>query len=137
MRFPRHHRRRAQRHLRRELPKTLPAGATLDALTASADPWQGCAAPTDAAYPGLVRISLAGDRLAQVLYEAEPKCMGGGVRERLVVEPVRWHGPRHRELRHRSLDEAYRAIVLYRHGTVTTLSWPGAVSTLLVERTAF
>jgi hypothetical protein len=31
----------------------------------------------------------------------------------------------------------YSAIVLYRHGTVTTLSWPGAVSMLLAGRTAF
>jgi hypothetical protein len=31
----------------------------------------------------------------------------------------------------------YSAIVLYRHGTVTVLSWPGAVSLLLANRTAF
>jgi hypothetical protein len=59
------------------MPKNLPAGATLDALTESADPWRGCAAPTDAVWPGLVRISLAGDRLAQVLYEAKDKCLDG------------------------------------------------------------
>ncbi len=29
------------------------------------------------------------------------------------------------------------AIVLYRNGTVTTLSWPGAASLLLANETAF
>jgi len=27
--------------------------------------------------------------------------------------------------------------VLYRHGTVTTINWPGAASTLLANETAF
>ncbi len=60
-----------------ELPKTPPVGATLDALTVPS-PWLGCAGPTDVVYPGLAEISLTGDRLAQVLYEAKPKCMGAG-----------------------------------------------------------
>lgn len=118
------------------MPKTLPAGATLDALTEAADPWRGCAAPTDAVWPGLVRISLAGDRLAQVLYEAKPECLDGGMANVLWSSPsgdtvlgtVSYAtGP----------STAYSAIVLYRHGTATTLSWPGAVSLLLANRTAF
>jgi hypothetical protein len=31
----------------------------------------------------------------------------------------------------------HRAIVLYRHGTVTTINWPGATSMLLANETAF
>jgi hypothetical protein len=31
----------------------------------------------------------------------------------------------------------HSAVVLYRHGTVTTISWPGAVSLLLANKTAF
>ena len=31
----------------------------------------------------------------------------------------------------------HRAVVLYSHGTVTTVSWPGAVSTLLANEAAF
>jgi hypothetical protein len=31
----------------------------------------------------------------------------------------------------------HRAIVLYRHGTVTTINWPGAASMLLANETAF
>ena len=31
----------------------------------------------------------------------------------------------------------HSAVVLYSHGTVTTISWPGAVSTLLANETAF
>ena len=70
-----------------DLPKTPPVGATLDALTESADPWRGCAVPTDVVWPGLVRISLTGDRLAQVLYEAKPKCLDGG------LAAVLWSSP--------------------------------------------
>ena len=59
-------------------------------------------------------------------------------RGRLVVEPVRWHGPRRRELHRRSLDDrVHSAIVLYRQGTVTTINWPGAASMLLANETAF
>ncbi|HEY1818342.1 MAG TPA: hypothetical protein VGG83_00305, partial [Trebonia sp.] len=60
-----------------ELPRVAPVGATLDALTRPADQ-SGCSAPTDTVNPGLAEISLADDRLTRVLYEAEPKCMGGG-----------------------------------------------------------
>ncbi len=118
------------------MPKTLPPGATLDAPTESADPWRGCAAATDAVWPGLVRISLTGGRLARVLYEAEPRCLDGGLANVLWSSPsgdtvlgtVSYAtGP----------STGYSAIVLYRHGTVTTLSWPGAVSMLLAGRTAF
>ena len=35
-----------------------------------------------------------------------------------------------------SMNE-HSAIVLYRHGTATMINWPGAVSTLLVNQTAF
>jgi hypothetical protein len=117
-----------------DLPETPPVGATLDAQT---DPWRGCAAPTDAVHPGLARISLAGDRLAQVLYEAKPKCMGGGSATVLWSSPsggtvlgaVSYtDGPSTAE---------HRAIVLYRHGTVTTINWPGAASMLLANETAF
>jgi hypothetical protein len=31
----------------------------------------------------------------------------------------------------------HSAIVLYRHGTATTVNWPGAVSTLLANGVAF
>ena len=31
----------------------------------------------------------------------------------------------------------HSAVVFYSHGTVTTISWPGAVSTLLANETAF
>jgi hypothetical protein len=34
-------------------------------------------------------------------------------------------------------DKLRSAIVLYRQGTVTTISWPGAVSMLLASETAF
>ena len=120
-----------------DLPKAPPVGATLDALTESDDPWRGCAAPTDAVYPGLVRISLAGDRLAQVLYEAKPKCMGGGYAAILWSSPSGGtvlgavgytDGPSAAE---------HRAIVLYRHGAVSTIDWPGAASVLLANQTAF
>ena len=121
-----------------DLPKTPPVGATLDALTESDDPWGGCAAPTDAVYPGLIKISLAGDRLTQVLYEAKPKCMGGGSAAVLWSSPsggtvlgaVSYSdGP--------ATTDEHSAIVLYRQGTVTTISWPGAISMLLANTTAF
>jgi hypothetical protein len=61
-------------------------GATLDALT-EPDPWTGCAAPADVTYPGIAEISLAGDRLAQVLYQVNPPCMGGGTGSVLWSSP--------------------------------------------------
>jgi hypothetical protein len=119
-----------------DLPQTPPVGATLDALTESADPWRGCALPTDAVWPGLARISLDGDRLAQVLYEAKDKCLDGG------IATVLWSSPSGGTILGTVLyatgpSTEYSAIVLYRHGTVTTLSWPGAVSLLLANETAF
>jgi Sigma-70 region 2 len=120
----------------RQLPKTPPVGATLDALTTPA-PWTGCAAPTDTAYPGFAAISLAGDRLARVLYQVRPACMGAG------RATVLWSSPSGDTVLGAvsytddpSMTE-HSAVVLYRHGTVTTISWPGAVSLLLANETAF
>jgi hypothetical protein len=119
-----------------ELPKAAPVGATLDALTQPA-PWTGCAAPTDAANPGLAEISLAGDKLTRVLYEAEPTCMGGGDASVLWSSPsgntvlgtvTYTDGP--------SMTE-HRVVVLYSHGRARTLTWPGAATTLLANETAF
>jgi hypothetical protein len=117
-----------------ELPKTPPVGATLDALT---DPWRGCAAPTDAAYPGLAKISLTGDRLAQVLYQVKPKCMGGGDATVLWSSPSGGTVLGSVNYTDDPSGTEHRAIVLYRHGTVTTINWPGAVSMLLANETAF
>ncbi|MGH3290624.1 MAG: hypothetical protein ACRDP7_02340 [Trebonia sp.] len=119
-----------------ELPETAPVGATLDALTEPA-PWIGCASPTDPVYPGLVEISLTDDRLARVLYEFKPKCMGAG------NATVLWSSPSGDTVLGAvnytddpSMTE-HGAVVLYRHGTATTINWPGAVSTLLANQTAF
>jgi hypothetical protein len=119
-----------------ELPKTPPVGATLDALTKPA-PWTGCAAPTDPVYPGFAEISLTGDRLARVLYEFKPECMGAG------AATILWSSPSGDTVLGAvsytddpSMTE-HSAVVLYRHGTVTTINWPGAVSTLLANETAF
>ena len=120
-----------------DLPKAPAVGATLDALTEPDDPWRGCAAPTDAVYPGLVKISLAGDQLAQVLYQAKPKCMGGG------SAAVLWSSPSGGTVlgtvsyTDGPSGAGHSAIVLYRHGAVTTINWPGAVSLLLANETAF
>jgi hypothetical protein len=119
-----------------EMPKVPPVGATLDALT-EPGPWIGCAAPTDTAYPGLARISLAGDRLAQVLYEVKPACMGAG------LATVLWSSPSgDTVLGAVSYNDdpsmtMHRAIVLYRHGTATTIGWPGAAGLLLANQIAF
>jgi hypothetical protein len=119
-----------------ELPKAPPVGATLDALTES-DPWIGCSAPTDVAYPGLATISLAGDRLARVLYEAKPACMGSG------LASILWSSPSGGTVLGAvsytddpSMTE-HRAIMLYRHGAVTRIDWPGAADLLLANQTAF
>ena len=121
-----------------DLPKAPPAGATLDALT---DPWRGCAVPTDLAYPGLAEISLAGDRLTQVLYAVKPTCAG------YSYASILWSSPSGGTVLSTvsytydpSADASATvrsAIVLYRHGTVTTLNWPGAASTLRANETAF
>jgi hypothetical protein len=119
-----------------ELPKSPPVGATLDALTKPA-PWTGCAAPTDPVYPGFAEISLAGDRLARVLYEFKPACMGAG------SATILWSSPSGDTVLGAvdytddpSMTE-HSAVVLYRHGTATTLSWPGAGSTLRGNEAAF
>ncbi|MGH3296217.1 MAG: hypothetical protein ACRDP7_30910 [Trebonia sp.] len=119
-----------------ELPETAPVGATLDALTEPA-PWTGCASPTDPVYPGFVEISPTDDRLARVLYEFKPNCMGAG------NATVLWSSPSGDTVLGAvnytddpSMTE-HGAVVLYRHGTVTTVNWPGAVSTLLANQTAF
>jgi hypothetical protein len=119
-----------------ELPETPPVGATLDAWT-EPSPWLGCSAPTDVAWPGLARISLAGDRLAQVLYEAKPRCVGAGWASALWASPsgdtvlgsVYYTGD--------PSMKVHSAIVLYRNGTVTTVNWPGAASLLLANESAF
>ena len=119
-----------------ELPKTPPVGATLDALT-EPSPWIGCAGPSDVVYPGLAKISLAGDRLTQVLYEAEPKCMGAGWASVLWASPsgstvlgsVSYTGD--------PSMKTHSAMVLYRNGTVTMLNWPGAAGVLLANQAAF
>jgi hypothetical protein len=119
-----------------ELPKAPPVGATLDALT-EPDPWTGCSAPTDTAYPGIAEISLAGDRLARVLYQVKPPCMGGG------TAAVLWSSPSGAAVLGAvsytddpSMTE-HSAVVLYDHGKVTTINWPGAAATLLANQTAF
>jgi hypothetical protein len=120
-----------------DLPKAPPVGATLDALTESDDPWRGCAAPTDAVYPGLARISLAGDRLTQVLYEAKPACMGGGSAAILWSSPSGGTVLGSVSYTDSPSGTEHSAIVLYRHGTVTTVKWPGAAGVLLANETAF
>ena len=117
-----------------ELPKSPPVGATLDALT---DPWRGCAAATDLAYPGLAKISLTGDRLAEVLYQVKPKCAGAG------FGAVLWSSPSGATVlgavtySDGPSTTLLTTIVLYRHGAVTAINWPGAASLLLANRTAF
>ena len=111
-------------------------GATLEVLP-KAGSWTRCATPTDVVEdPGLVKISLAGDRRPQVIYQTEPQCAGGG------DASVLWSSPSGDAV---LADVSYvddgsknhAAVVLYRHGTVTTLTWPGAASLLLANRTAF
>jgi hypothetical protein len=119
-----------------ELPETPPVGAALDAAPTKFTPSTGCPSPTDTAYPGLAEVSLSGDRLARVLYEVKPGCVGG-------TAAVLWSSP--------SGDTVLGAVsyvdgpskternvvVLYHHGTATTISWPGAGSTLQGNEAAF
>lgn len=119
-----------------EMPKAPSVGATLDAYEQSA-PWVGCAAPTDPVYPGLAEISLAGDRLTRVLYEAEPACMGAG------NATVLWASPSGDTVLGAvsytddpSMKE-HRAVILYYQGTATALTWPGATSLLSGNLVAF
>jgi hypothetical protein len=119
-----------------DLPRVAPVGATLDALTRPADQ-SGCSAPTDTVNPGLAEISLADDRLTRVLYEAEPKCMGGG------SAAVLWSSPSGDTVLgtvsypNDSFTADRTAIVLYSHGAATTLNWPGAATLLQANQTAF
>ncbi len=113
-----------------ELPESPPVGATLDAPT-------GDAALTDLGYPGIVEISLAGDRLARVLYQVKPPYTGG------ASATVLWSSPSGATVLGvvgYNVDPStteHGAVVLYDHGKVTTINWPGAVSTLLAKQTAF
>jgi hypothetical protein len=80
--------------------------------------------------------ALAGDRRPQVIYETEPQCAGGG------YASVLWSSPSGDAVLGdvSYVDDGsknHAAVVLYRHGTVTTLNWPGAASLLLANRTAF
>jgi hypothetical protein len=119
-----------------DLPKSPPVGATLDALT-EPGPWTGCSLPTDTAWPGLATISLADDRLSQALYAVKPPCMGFG------SSSVLWSSPSGDTVLGSVIytDDpsmtVHRAIVLYRHGTVTTIGWPGAAGLLLANEAAF
>ena len=119
-----------------ELPIAPPVGATLDAPPTQLAPSTGCAAPTDTVYPGLAEVSLTGDRLARVLYEVKPGCVGG-------TAAVLWSSPSGDSVLgavsyiEGPSKTAHRAVVRYDHGTVTTISWPGAVGTLLANETAF
>ena len=117
-----------------DLPKASPLGATLDAVT---DPWRGCAAPTDLAWPGLAEISLTGDRLAQVIYAARPECAGASISNILWSSPSGGTVLSAVSYTDYPPDKLRSAIVLYRHGTVTAVSWPGAVRVLLANETAF
>lgn len=117
-----------------ELTKTPPVGARLDALT---DPWRGCAAPTDAAYPGFAEISLAGDKLARVLYEVKPPCMGSGTAK------ILWSSPSGKTVlgavgySDSPSTAEHREVVLFSHGKTTTLNWSGAATLLAANMVAF
>jgi hypothetical protein len=119
-----------------EMPRAPAVGATLDALTEPA-PWTGCAAPTDTANPGLAEISLAGDRLARVLYEAEPKCMGGGYASVLWSSPSGGTVLGALQYTDDPSMTLHSAVILYRQGQVTALTWPGAASLLSGNLVAF
>jgi hypothetical protein len=109
-----------------ELPKSPPVGATLDALT-KPGPRAGCAPSADATHPGIAEISLAGDRLARVLYEAKPACQAGS------FASVLWSSPSGGTV----LAAVGDTVVRYDHGKVTALDWPGAATTLEARTVAF
>ena len=119
-----------------QLLKTPPVGATLNEPPTELAPSTGCAAPTDPVYPGLAEISLTGDRLARVLYEVKPGCVGG-------TAAVLWSSPSGDTVLgavNYTEDPGtteHRAVILYSHGTGTTINWPGAISTLLANEAAF
>lgn len=119
-----------------EMTKAPPVGATLDALTEPA-PWTGCAAPTDAVYPGFAEISLADDKLARVLYEFKASCMGGG------TAAILWSSPSGNTVLGTGFYtddptmKGHSVVVFVRHGKATTLNWPGAATMLSANRVAF
>ena len=119
-----------------EMPKAPQVGATLDAVT-EPGPWVGCASPADAAYPGIAEISLTSDKLARVLYEFRPSCMGAG------TATILWSSPSGNTVLSNvdftddpSMKE-HTEVVLFSHGKATTLNWPGAGTVLSGETTAF
>jgi hypothetical protein len=111
-------------------------GAALDAPPAKFTPSTGCPSPTDTAYPGLAEVSLSGDALARVLYEVKPGCVGG-------TATVLWPSPTGDTVLGAvsyvdgSSKTAHSVVVLYRDGTATTISWPGAGGTLQGNEAAF
>lgn len=119
-----------------EMPRHPVVGATLDALSQPADAG-GCAAPTDPVNPGLAEISLAGDRLVRVLYETQPKCMGGGLSSVLWWSPSGGTVLGALSYPDRSMKKDDDEVILYRHGAVTALTWPGATDLLSGTLVAF
>jgi hypothetical protein len=119
-----------------ELPETPPVGAALDVPPTTFTPSTGCPSPTDTAYPGLAEVSLSGDTLARVLYEVKPGCVGG-------TAAVLWSSPTGDTVLGAvsyvdgSSKTDRNVVVLYRHGTASTINWPGAGSTLLGNEAAF
>ena len=89
-----------------------------------------------AAYPGLAEVSVAGDTLARVLYEVKPGCVGG-------TAAVLWSSPTGGTVLGAvsyldgSSKTAHSVVVVYQHGTATTINWPGAGSTLQGNEAAF
>jgi hypothetical protein len=119
-----------------ELPETPAVGAALDTPPARLAPSTGCSAPTDTVHPGLAEVSVAGDRLARVLYEVKPACVGG-------TATVLWSSPTGDTVlgavsyADGSSTTAHNVVVLYHHGSATTISWPGAGGTLQGNEAAF
>jgi hypothetical protein len=119
-----------------ELPEAPAVGAALDVPPTKFIPSTGCPSPTDTAYPGLAEVSLAGDTLARVLYEVKPGCVGG-------TAAVLWSSPTGDTVLGAvsyldgSSKTAHSVVVLYHHGTATTINWPGAGSTLQGNEAAF
>jgi hypothetical protein len=119
-----------------ELPEAPPVGVALDVPPTTFTRSTGCSSPTDPAYPGLAEVSLSGDTLARVLYEVKPGCVGG-------TAAVLWSSPTGDTVLGAvsfvdgSSKTAHNVVVLYHHGTATTISWPGAGSTLQGNEAAF
>jgi hypothetical protein len=119
-----------------ELPEAPPVGVALDVPPTTFTRSTGCSSPTDPAYPGLAEVSLSGDTLARVLYEVKPGCVGG-------TAAVLWSSPTGDTVLGAvsyvdgSSKTARNVVVLYHHGTATTVSWPGVGSTLQGNEAAF